>query len=72
MENLDLVFKTISLEQALLVSGALSQVELVTYILDRKVRVKLLKALENTSDYVLFTKNEGQSASHYDGHIYCA
>lgn len=53
MENLDLVFKTISLEQALLVSGALSQVELVTYILDRKVRVKLLKALKNISDSCL-------------------
>lgn len=56
MENLDLVFKTISLEQALLVSGALSQVELVTYILDRKVRVKLLKALENISDSCLIYK----------------
>lgn len=49
MENLDLVFKTISMELALLVSGALSQVELVRYILDRMVRVKLLKTLENIS-----------------------
>lgn len=53
MENLDSFLKTISLEKALLVSGALSQVELVSHILDRMVKVKLFKTLENISHLCL-------------------